>query len=150
MNMTPAVRTAAAYAYATGYLPSFLHIHTWAEANDLLEGPPLKKRVCDVHLSEVRRHPMAVAHDYLISLGYRPDGYRSGAKQRISHYVSYSHPQTGHEALADRGGGVTLITVRNERPYRTSEGISAKEVSARIMTLSEGMTASEAISRVAF
>lgn len=148
--MTPAVRTAAAYAYATGYLPSFLHVHTWGAAHALLEGPALSQRVIAAHLPEVRRHPMAVAHDYLTSLGYKPDGYRASAKRRTSHYVGYTHPETGHEALADRGGGVTLITVRNERPYRTTQGISATEVSARIKTLSEGMTASEAIIHVVF
>lgn len=130
LKMSPSVRRALAYAYATGCLPKHIHIGTWSAACGLLEGEPLRRKPSSAALDEVRGDPLAMAHDYLSAQGFRADSYCRGA--RTSHYIAYTHPDDGREALAHRGGSVTIITVRDHAPYRTSEGVSLDRVRAAL------------------
>lgn len=117
--MKSAVKLALAYCYATGELPSGLHLATWSAAHELCTFiDDLNERLKDGRsycLSEealvaIAEHPLKLATDWLRARGFKADQQR----RRTSHYVNFAHPrQPELEATAYRSGGAN-VTIRHD------------------------------------
>lgn len=130
-KLRPTVLRALAYCYATGELPKGIHVEVWVDARgclDEVEGSWLKT-VKPEWLEQVKAHPLAKAHDYVVSLGFKRDRF---ASRQTSHYVSYRHHDYSAEALAYRTGGCTIQRINDARPFRQSLDVSQKQVADRL------------------
>lgn len=131
--MSPAVRRALAYCLATGSLPKGIHLGTWSRCFDMIEGDTLAQRPKPEHVAEVLKDGQARAHLYLVALGFQVERGR----RRTGHYVSYTNPHDGREALAYRGGGGSITVVRDSVPYRQSSHFTDSDVGEALARLDE-------------
>ncbi|QWY83648.1 hypothetical protein [Rhizobium phage RHph_X2_26] len=105
-KVSAAVKTALAYAYATGRLPKGLHIETWSAAHKLCDTrEALNYKVEGEALALIAKHPLKLSHDFVTRRGYRPESYQ----RSTSHYVTYRNGD-GHEAASYRSGDASFRT----------------------------------------
>lgn len=139
--MKPAVRTAAAFLYATGNMPKGIHWRTRSELSDLAPFTPGARRLAGLdlsahvlkaeHLDAVRSHPLAQAHDFLTGAGF----HLSNDYQREGRSVAYQSRENDDSAHAWRDGGGSVWVKRASVPFNLSLTFTAGTVAAYLAAM---------------